>query len=610
MDPVLLVMNRVRAHLAATGEAVTVDALADVVGVDAEELDALLDEDCRDLVVFPDGTWGHHAPLLDGAVACHVLAEDEVRRGTLDAGNDLVLLQVPDAGYAGPTDHPAGVTYGLGTPGGDWTVPDGLLADAAPGDTVVVTVTGTTWSIDVEEGDTTEVPTEDDVAALLDVTAPLWEGPDLDTFQLYVLVARDAPQVLQRRVPFSALLAAAGIGLWGEWLVPPGIDPDDYGRERALESIERQYPHLPPASVSAALTVRQALRPPWLPGGRDGDPSTAELRAIDAALGDTAATMVTLDGIGDHDGDLDRLARLVEQLEEVVSDPSSGTHVLAAVVAESRGDVDAEVAALEAARRQDNSPIAQLALARIAEDRGDAAGALQHLVRAGFPSDEPIVVDLRRLVETPWPGTGRNEPCPCGSGRKHKRCHDAGTGRELTESERAQWLLARLSDWAQRPAQRPLLARHLGELHWLARTDVLFDNDVLRLGVVLAPALIDAYLGRRGPLLPEADRTVLEAWRAGPGLDVLAMVDGQPQSMVDGTLVPLPEDDVDTLAAAGPDAAHVAVVLPFADVDRALLVTAPVSRASASTVLASVEDSSQPALAAAVDLLLDPTAWL
>ena len=25
-----------------------------------------------------------------------------------------------------------------------------------------------------------------------------------------------------------------------------------------------------------------------------------------------------------------------------------------------------------------------------------------------------------------WVGTGRNQPCPCGSGRKYKHCHGAG----------------------------------------------------------------------------------------------------------------------------------------------------------------------------------------
>ncbi len=41
--------------------------------------------------------------------------------------------------------------------------------------------------------------------------------------------------------------------------------------------------------------------------------------------------------------------------------------------------------------------------------------------RAASPGDSPI------LAEQSWGRVGRNEPCPCGSGRKHKRCHGTPT---------------------------------------------------------------------------------------------------------------------------------------------------------------------------------------
>lgn len=34
--------------------------------------------------------------------------------------------------------------------------------------------------------------------------------------------------------------------------------------------------------------------------------------------------------------------------------------------------------------------------------------------------------------ETPQPQTGRNEPCPCGSGKKYKRCHGVDAAPKLT----------------------------------------------------------------------------------------------------------------------------------------------------------------------------------
>jgi preprotein translocase subunit SecA len=33
------------------------------------------------------------------------------------------------------------------------------------------------------------------------------------------------------------------------------------------------------------------------------------------------------------------------------------------------------------------------------------------------------VADTGLLAEAPVPKVGRNEPCPCGSGKKYKNCH-------------------------------------------------------------------------------------------------------------------------------------------------------------------------------------------
>lgn len=43
------------------------------------------------------------------------------------------------------------------------------------------------------------------------------------------------------------------------------------------------------------------------------------------------------------------------------------------------------------------------------------------------PDEEEDVSDVQRLLHSPAPlravlATGRNDPCPCGSGRKYKQC--------------------------------------------------------------------------------------------------------------------------------------------------------------------------------------------
>ncbi|RME31022.1 MAG: hypothetical protein D6800_01205, partial [Candidatus Zixiibacteriota bacterium] len=64
---------------------------------------------------------------------------------------------------------------------------------------------------------------------------------------------------------------------------------------------------------------------------------------------------------------------------------------------------------------------------------GYAAGAAQGgepaLVGAGEsnPMAEASQAGTRaRTVKRNQPKVGRNDPCPCGSGKKYKKCHGAG----------------------------------------------------------------------------------------------------------------------------------------------------------------------------------------
>ena len=39
--------------------------------------------------------------------------------------------------------------------------------------------------------------------------------------------------------------------------------------------------------------------------------------------------------------------------------------------------------------------------------------------------ERPAVQQVVKDVDDPWANVGRNDPCPCGSGKKYKRCHGA-----------------------------------------------------------------------------------------------------------------------------------------------------------------------------------------
>ncbi|MEK7085905.1 MAG: SEC-C metal-binding domain-containing protein, partial [Patescibacteria group bacterium] len=47
----------------------------------------------------------------------------------------------------------------------------------------------------------------------------------------------------------------------------------------------------------------------------------------------------------------------------------------------------------------------------------------------GRTTDNPVIVKINAAqshssAKTSFPKVGRNDPCPCGSGKKYKKCHD------------------------------------------------------------------------------------------------------------------------------------------------------------------------------------------
>jgi hypothetical protein len=175
-------------------------------------------------------------------------------------------------------------------------------------------------------------------------------------------------------------------------------------------------------------------------------------------------------------------------------------------MAEQRGDpVAAEALDLRAAEADPGFAPAWMDAARAAEDRGDARGARQRLLRAGVDRDDPRFERVERYARLrPAGGVGRNAPCPCGSGRKYKQCCLQRAALGLRD--RAVWLLERAAGWATLPAQRQLVAGLLadgdGELLGVLAEDVaLFDRGALA-----------GYLQSRAPLLQADEVALAQRW--------------------------------------------------------------------------------------------------
>ena len=70
----------------------------------------------------------------------------------------------------------------------------------------------------------------------------------------------------------------------------------------------------------------------------------------------------------------------------------------------------------------------------ILDDEPSVLSALRRTLRAAFPPEDVVIEAFDAALSGRRPGerqgtivatakVGRNEPCPCGSGKKYKKCH-------------------------------------------------------------------------------------------------------------------------------------------------------------------------------------------
>lgn len=201
--------------------------------------------------------------------------------------------------------------------------------------------------------------------------------------------------------------------------------------------------------------------------------------------------------------------RLAERIAQQSSgDAAAGAWWVAARAAEVAGATREADATLRRAHQAGaDHPLVLQDLAWYAEERGDASTALSLLRRAGLSEEHQELQRLRSLLR-PFAEAGRNDPCPCGSGRKYKACCGQRPGGSL--ARRAPWLVEKLWTFLMRAGQREVAERFAelldpneddDSLHPLAFDLAMFDGGVLR-----------AYVEQRGALLPEDERQLARSW--------------------------------------------------------------------------------------------------
>ncbi len=143
---------------------------------------------------------------------------------------------------------------------------------------------------------------------------------------------------------------------------------------------------------------------------------------------------------------------------------AAGPVFILGAYAEVRDDVaDAEQRFRSALEADPRHPLALAAIARYEVDRGDYAVALGRLRTAGVPADDLERAWLERLARPDVRRVGRNEPCPCGSGRKYKACHLDSPG-TVGPVDAATALLHKVDRWLAQPDMQHVGAEVLLEV--------------------------------------------------------------------------------------------------------------------------------------------------
>lgn len=145
--------------------------------------------------------------------------------------------------------------------------------------------------------------------------------------------------------------------------------------------------------------------------------------------------------------------------------------------------------------------------AAYASDRSRARQAVNHLHRVR-PDNDDELVRLRELAGAASPRIGRNDRCPCGSGRKFKQCHLARW--EVPEGDRVRWLLEKARGHTLR-AVPPGLVHNLTSVGGRRLEAKAVGLDLL----MFDEAWFGRFLQDRGPLLSEWERAVGQSWVTG-----------------------------------------------------------------------------------------------
>jgi hypothetical protein len=224
------------------------------------------------------------------------------------------------------------------------------------------------------------------------------------------------------------------------------------------------------------------------------------------------------------------LARFAQSIvTELPAEDGAGARWLEGRALDLAGDPQGAVAAFEGAEATGQEhTLALIGLAGFRADAGDAPEALALLRRAGVDDekeegDVPRGDDAFELFSEvvgyarhrPPAQVGRNERCPCGSGRKYKACHLGKERHSLID--RGSWLYAKHRRYL-RDHDRRIVALLASEVRAASGRGFEFMTDLLDTPLIADIALCEGGLGEsfvaeRDALLPDDEALLAARWQ-------------------------------------------------------------------------------------------------
>lgn len=467
----------------------------------------------------------------EGLVFTHRIRPDEVDGGMVDLVPDLSLLDL-GVRELSTSDGPLGLEFGRtgGSPysaHGSWVGPVGWLSGLTPGALIVFRRIGD--RVVVEEVATEVGEGEAEVAALRDafeIEAGYDQGVGEEPENLLRHAVLADPSLFRSPVrPVSELLQDAGLSVRG-----PFVGPADAEWEpRGVAVAEDFRAHLRQvygfnACCDAALDQVLAGWTAHLTGGE------IAVKSVSRALGHGSV----IEAFSDWTGRFGSLGSVLVRDFATALMTSGRRDAAPALMLRARhyeavGESLAAEADLEEAIVSDPDFGPALAeLAWYASDRGNPGRVVSLLRRAGVGRDDRWL-SFHESLHSRLPEVGRNERCPCGSGRKYKQCH---LGRsEITVRDRVTWLISKLTVFATRDEHRSRVIGLASSAMWddfevvdLARMSR--DEFIVELAV-FEGGILSEFLARRGMLVPDDEAKILGSWEnKGLALWELSSTDG------------------------------------------------------------------------------------